>query len=63
MVSNDNEGKTYEQALMALADVFDEFDDFRSQYGERHGALLLVAGLYGVKPSQVKADMAASLGE
>ena len=42
----------------AIADVYDEFDDDNG-YGERHGTVLVVAAMFGVKPSKVKADVKA----
>lgn len=55
--------KTYEQALMALADVYEEYGDFRGQYRERRGALLVVSVMFGMDPGDVKADMQALVAE
>ena len=49
---------TYATAIESIADVYDEFDDDNG-YGERHGAVLVVAAMFGVKPSKVKADVKA----
>ena len=49
---------TYATAIESIADVYDEFDD-ANEYGERHGAVLVVAAMFGVKPSKVKADVNA----
>lgn len=52
---------TYETAIKSLAEVCDEFGTDEG-YGERHGAVLVVAAMFGVKPSAVKADLAALAG-
>lgn len=52
---------TYNAAIESIAAVYDEFGTDEG-YGERHGAILVVAAMFSVKPSAVKADLAALAG-
>lgn len=49
---------TYNTAIESIAAIYEEFDADNG-YGERHGAVLVVAAMFGVKPSKVKVDVEA----